>query len=296
MYQGYTKIPLTSNELNIKGVKCWYITEKIHGSCFCFIFNAETREIIFGKRKGILRDDETFFGYKTIVPIIVDKITSICDTVMLKYSDAKEVHVFGELFGGSGKIPVQNGIYYSDDLHFYAFDISYIDTNFKEIYLDFEDQLKIFTNVNILHAKPLAKFTRLEQAVNFNHNFQSTIPKQLGKPFSGNNKAEGIVIRSSNGRYLIKRKIDEFSESRFQDNEYMDDNVSPLELHKKLALKCLTINRLNNAISKFGEYDKYKESILEELCLDILIETNGFQFYGLKDWLDEQILLFVSKN
>jgi Rnl2 family RNA ligase len=289
MYQGYNKIPLMTNVPNLKGVKCWYITEKVHGSCFCFIINTKTKEVTFGKRKGVLQDNETFFGYQSMLPNIIDKIHNITNQVLLKYSNVLEVHIFGELFGST----VQNGIYYSDDLHFYAFDISYIDNDLKEIYLDFEESLSIFTKVGILHAKPLAKFTRFEQAVNFDHNFQSTIPQQLGKPFIGNNKAEGIVIRSSNGRHLLKRKIDEFSESRFQDNEYENDNISPLELHKKLALKCLTENRLNNAISKYGEYDKYKELILEELCLDILTEINGFQFYGLKEWLDEQILLFV---
>lgn len=292
MYQGYNKIPLTSNGWNIKGVKYWYVTEKVHGSCFCFIFNTETKQMTFGKRKGILQDNETFFGYKSILSNILNKITSINEIVLSKYNDAKEVHIFGELFGSH----VQSGIYYSDDIHFYAFDISYHDCNLKEIYLDFEESLNIFNKVGILHAKPIARFTKLEHALNFNHNFQSTIPQQLGKPFNENNKAEGIVIRSSNGRHLLKRKIDEFSESRFQDNEYADDNISLLDGHKKLAIGCLTMNRLNNAISKFGEYDKYKELILEELCMDILTEINGFQFYGLKEWLDEQIVKFVSKN
>lgn len=281
---------------DLKSIKYWYITEKVHGSCFCFIFNCITKEITFGKRKGILQDNESFFGYRSILPNILDKITSIGETVLTKYNSVKQVHIFGELFGGSGKTPVQNGIYYSDDLHFYAFDISYQDTNLKETYLDFEDQLIIFNKVSILHAKPLARFTRLEQAVNFNYRFQSTLPQQLGLSYEGNNLAEGIVIRSSSGRHLLKRKIDEFSENRFQDNDYADDNISPLELHKKLAFRCLTVNRLNNAISKYGEYEKYKESILEELCLDILIEINGFHIYGLKDWLDEQILLFVKNN
>lgn len=300
MYQGYNKIPLTSNEWknpNLKSVKYWYITEKVHGSCFCFIFNCVTKEITFGKRKGIIQDNEIFFGYRSILPNVLDKITLISENVRTKYNDSvKQVHIFGELFGGSGKTPVQNGIYYSDDLHFYAFDISYQDCNLKEVYLDFEESLQIFDKVGLLHAKPLAKFAKLEQAVNFDYRFQSTISQQLGKPFVGNNKAEGIVIRSSNGRYLVKRKIDEFNETLYQDNDYDGDNISLLELHKKLSLGCLTMNRLNNAISKHGEYEKYKELILEELCIDILTEINGFHIYGLKEWLDEQINFFVKNE
>ena len=292
MYRGYNKIPLTSSEwknFNPKNVKYWYITEKVHGSCFCFIFNCKTKEITFGKRKGILYDEETFFGYRTILPLLLDKIQMIGEMVLSKYIDTIKIHIYGELFGNG----VQNGIYYSETIHYYAFDISYINLSMDEIYLNFEESLNIFNKVDILHAKPLAKFTNLSQAMDYNYNFQSTIPKQLGNEIKDDNKAEGIVIRSSHGRFLVKKKIEEFTESKYQENDYQNDNISPLEQYKRLALKCLTQNRLNNAISKYGEFDKYKEQILEELCMDILSEINGFHHYELKDWLDAEILKFI---
>jgi hypothetical protein len=67
-----------------------------------------------------------------------------------------------------------------------------------------------------------------------------------------------------------------------------------LNYTKKKALKYLTKNRVNNATSKFGEFEKYKECILEEVSLDILSEINGFHIYGLKDWLDNEIQMFVK--
>jgi len=283
MYTGYKKIPTSSAEwknFNPKIVKCWYITEKVHGSCFCFIFDCKTNDVICGKRKFVLKDDEIFFGYKTVLTKLNDKIKSLCNNIKEKYQNAQKIYVYGELFGSN----VQNGIYYSDELNFYAFDISFFDMN-EEIYLDFEESLKLFQHSNLLHANPLAKFSKLEDALNFNYNFQSRLSQELEGNLVENNKAEGIVIRSSNGRFLVKRKIDEFSESKYQDNDYDCDNISPLEKAKKDAIKCLTQNRLNNAISKYGEYEKYKEHILEELCMDILTEINGFQFYELKDWL-----------
>lgn len=291
MYQGYNKIPLTSSEwknFNPQSVKFWYVTEKVHGSCFCFIFNCKTKEISYGKRKTILENDETFFGYRNMLPKISEKILLICKTVNEIQPNSEEIHIFGELFGNN----VQNGIYYSDDINFYAFDISFVN-NTKEIYLDFEESLKIFNKFNILHSTPLAKFLKLEDALNYNYNFQSTIANKLNNKCVENNKAEGIVIRSSNGRYLVKRKIKEFNESQYQNNNYDNTNKSQLELYKTLALKCLTINRLNNAKSKFGEYEKYKESILEELCLDIMTEINGFHIYGLREWLENEISVFV---
>ena len=166
MYTGYNKIPSSSSEwkiLNLKKINCWYVTEKVHGSCFCFIYDVITNKINFGKRKGILQENETFFNYKSMLPTINDKIILICNIVKQKYNNVIEIHIFGELFGGTGKNSVQNGIFYSNDIAFYAFDISYINDKLEEIYLDFEEQLKIFSNVGILYAKPLGKFNKLEQ-------------------------------------------------------------------------------------------------------------------------------------
>lgn len=54
MYKGYCKIPETSSELKItnpKIIKHWYVTEKVHGSCFCFIYDLNTNSIKCAKTK-----------------------------------------------------------------------------------------------------------------------------------------------------------------------------------------------------------------------------------------------------
>jgi Rnl2 family RNA ligase len=306
-YQGYNKIPLQSSEwknFNPKNSKKWYVTEKCHGSCFCFIYDVVTKNITYGKRKGIISNDENFFGFRSILPHTLPKILKICDDVLKKVKGLTEIHIFGELFGGSNESiqskPVQSGIYYSDTLHFYAFDISYIQIECnEEIYLDFEESLKIFKVSDILYSEPLAQFDTLNKAISFSFEFQSTLPKKLGTSnlnVPEFNKAEGVVIRSSHGHYLLKQKIPEFSEEKYGDNNYesADNNLSPLEIYKKKAMNCLTVARINNATSKFGEFEKYKESILEEVLFDILSEINGFHIYKLKEYLDNEINIFCN--
>jgi Rnl2 family RNA ligase len=242
-YKGYNKIPLQSSEwknFNPKNSKKWYVTEKCHGSCFCFIYDVLTKNILYGKRKGIISDDEIFFGFRSILPDTLPKILKICELVMSKNKNIIEIHIFGELFGGGSK-PVQSGIYYSDTLHFYAFDISYI-LNGDEIYLDFEDSLKIFKVSNILYAEPIAQFDTLNKAISFSFEFQSTLPKKLcalSLNVPSSNKAEGVVVRSSHGHYLLKQKIPEFSEEKYTDNNYesTDNNLPEIELYKKKSIE-----------------------------------------------------------
>lgn len=58
---------------------------------------------------------------------------------------------------------------------------------------------------------------------------------------------------------------------------------------KNNALNHLTINRLNSAISKVGEFKSNKEEVYDFFSDDILLEINGFHIYGLKEWILEQI-------
>ncbi len=303
-YQGYIKIPQQTSEwkdlLNLKTVKNWYVTEKVHGSCFCIVYDNKSGLIQYAKRKSLLDVDENFFGYKSILDDILPKINIIIKNVKKTNNNILQINIYGELFGGGDETPIQSGIYYSGKIHFYAFDISYMTIDGKEIYLDFEDSLILFKKSKILHAEPIAKFSKIEQALNYNYSFESTIFKKLHpeenlpNKFINNNKAEGVVIRSSHGRFLVKLKIKEFSESKYDENNYQYETMTPFDIYKKKALECLTYNRLKNAQSKYGEFEKYKDLILEELCLDILTEINGFHIYELKEWLNNQILNFIK--
>ena len=252
-YTGYTKIENSSKKwINIpKGMK-WAVVEKVHGSCFCFIYDIVSEKILCAKRKNIIKDNENFFGYVDILEDTFPKIKLICEEVYKIKPTSKYIYIYGELFGGSypnieSKYkPVQCGIYYSPLLHFYAFDISYND-GIKEYYLDFEISIKIFNSVNILYCKPIKIYNEFEKAIEHPIGFNTTIPKIFGLPDIKINKAEGIIIRSMKDRYILKKKIPEFSETIYEDNNYINENEkTQLEIAKIKIKECININRLNN--------------------------------------------------
>lgn len=297
-YKGYEKIPLSFTNLKSIPTSKWIVTEKVHGSCFCFVYDVKNKNISYAKRNKTIKDDEYFFGFRDILPELEPKIIKLCNNLLkIINTNPNFVFVYGELFGGlypnieSKYKPVQSGIYYSPKLHFYAFDISYMSHLNKEIYLDYDISLKLFKDNDIFHAEPLFIYNSFEKAIEHKIDFNSTIPEKLGLSEVPNNKAEGVVIRSSKQHFLLKIKIKEFSESKYDDNHY-DEEFDILGKYKNMAEKHITINRLNNAISKVGELnDDNKDEIYELFVDDILSEINGFHIFGLREWLLERITL-----
>jgi len=233
------------------------VLEKVHGANFCFVYDTEKEKFVYGKRKEIIACDDEFFGYKQMLPETEPKIERIVRIIEKKYKCSK-INIYGELFGNG----VQTGVYYSDGIHFYAFDVSIFTDS--EQYLDYDFCLEVFESVDILHAKPLFVGT-YEEAINFELGFETVIPSLLkrGMAPSVNNKAEGIVVKPlkeitvNNGRdrAIVKIKIPEFSESKY------DKSMKHVKKDKfdyyEYFLTCeidnlLTVNRLNNVKSKIG--------------------------------------------
>lgn len=110
---------------------------------FCFFY--DNGEVRYAKRKGIIKENDYFFGYKKILDFNLEKIRLIFS--LLKKDKA---FIYGELFGGiypgmtSDVNPVQSGIYYSPNLEFYAFDISYINDSNVETYLNYDLSIDLF--------------------------------------------------------------------------------------------------------------------------------------------------------
>jgi hypothetical protein len=131
-YQGYIKIPSSTTDWknpNNKNKK-WIITKKVHSSCFCFcfIYDVNTNKITCAKRKEIIKDNEYFYGFRDILPELYPIVERIASNVLTRglSKSISFINIYGELFGGvypnikSKYKPVQNGIYYSPNLHFYA--------------------------------------------------------------------------------------------------------------------------------------------------------------------------------
>jgi len=300
-YDTYSKIELTTTgwSKKYKKIKQWAVTEKIHGANFAFIY--ENNSIQYGKRNGIIESTDSFFNYQQILPDTLPKIQLMIDRIQ---HDAHQNHmtyqkiiIYGELFGGIypeyplRTIPIQKGVYYSPDIHFYAFDIYVVEntpttntanTNLSIAsscigigkYLDFEQSIDYFQQVDLLYAEPLGIFPSYDKASQYPLGFSTTIPTKLHLPpipssaSCNENRAEGIVIRSMTERYIVKIKIVEFAEALYYDNSIDSQDK------QSIIPYLITENRLNNAISKIGLLDDYRYQIYEMICIDILQELN----------------------
>jgi len=268
-------------------VKKWAVTEKVHGANFSFVYS--NGEIKYAKRTGFIKPDENFYNYQVILPENLPKINNVVEQVKKLCPEHKMIIVYGELFGGSypefqSKYkPIQRGIYYSPELHFYAFDIYVVEEKLK-YYLDFEKSLDIFKSSGILYAEPMAIFDDLNSAINYPVGFNTGLPKKFGLPELKINKTEGIVVKSMTDRYIVKVKIPEFSEIAYTDNSVTTNDIY------KIAETHITNNRYDNVVSKVGEEDKsliytmFVEDIMSELCID-----NDKEKKDVKKWLFKQI-------
>ena len=303
MYSGYVKIADSSSnwlaskkESKLIKTTRWCVLEKVHGSCFCFVYDVVASTIDVAKRKEILKEDDGFFGYSAIMEETLPKIKNVVQYVDANYAENKtKICIYGELFGGiyphkdvianTDVHPVQSGIYYSPNLHFYAFDISILNEKFEK-YLDYEFSLKAFKTNNLLHAAPLF-IGSFEESTNYKIGFNTTIPSFFKLPLIEGNKAEGIVVKpmkeinvtTANGqlvRAIVKIKIPEFSEKKFGEVKKpvlitnIDFDYYTYFVEHELD-NLMTINRVNNAISKIGERDKNRliELVLEDVIYEV---------------------------
>ena len=311
MMYSYPKIAYNSVswDAKYKKEKKWVVTEKVHGANFSVIYDVNQTSIKYAKRTGILQDNDSFFGYMSIVPALLPQIELIKHLISSKYTSINTFIVYGELFGGiypdvqpntdPAIKQVQNGIFYSPNLHFYAFDICIIDSIENRMhYIPYNISAFMFKTVGMMHAEPLQIYSSYESAIEHALGFNSTIPAKLNMPeILIINKAEGIVVRNWSGinRYIVKIKIPEFSESIYSKNKYISNTADITDYnYKNKATNCITLNRLNAAISKIGNFKDNKDEIHALFVYDILDEIGALHMYKITEWVDIQVQLFMQ--
>ncbi len=311
-YVSYEKIPespskwnLTESEYRAFKKTDWVVTEKIHGANFGI--STDGSEVRFAKRKEFLPPDENFFDYQSLKNKLAHQVKEIFKILQAERTRLFRVAVYGELFGGEYPHPevpevshvqaVQTGIYYSPKIEYCAFDIAVEEQGKSDLrsYEDFNKALKIFQQVGMMAAEPLF-IGKYEEALEYNLEFDSTIPSLLGLPqLPFRNPAEGIVIKpvksiyveTDKGRFrpILKKKIPEFAEdSRFHQAtkwNYQKATVQTLDLsfEEELSqelLALVTETRLSNVLSKVGrvsDSDGEKKQQLVQLLVSDVLET-----------------------
>lgn len=219
------------------------------------------------------------------------------------------VHVYGELFGGSYPHPdvpstpgleaVQAGIHYAPDLHFMAFDVAIELASGERSHLDFAVARATCEACGVLFAEPLFQGS-LAECVDFPIKFETTLPSRLGLPpippatdGGATNWAEGVVIRplrepavrrgtacragKESTRGLFKVKIPEFSEKRYQNDQWKTSKaggggqahgMSEEDLVGVEIAALVTEQRLANVLSKTGRVDPTDRSACRQLLGD----------------------------
>ncbi|MEV0397460.1 RNA ligase family protein [Polymorphospora rubra] len=260
----------------------WIAAEKIHGAQLVVATDGRTTRV--GKRKAWLRDGDPFFGWQ----LLRDRLVAAAHAALPGPGAA--VRLYGELYGGAyphpdvppapGVTAVQTGIWYSPDLRFALFDILVQNADDEEgTYLPFA-QVREVAAVAGLDVVPLLGRGRRQDLDTVPTRFVTTIPDSLGLPPLPGNLAEGVVLRADRTlppgkRSIVKHKIAEFDEQRFDDSRPFDASA-PLTLTDLFAIAGRMANpiRLASARSKVGVN---QAAIADEAVLDVLIDlTNAF--------------------
>lgn len=264
----------------------WIAQEKIHGAQL--VIAVGPNGIKFGKRKAWLGNQEAFFGWQ----LIRVELESLCARIFesLSFPVGTVAYFYGELFGGQyphtsvtqmqGIQPVQTGIWYAPFIHWAAFDAvifpagSAADAYFlggKEL----SQSIKEAGGIN----PPIIARGSFNELMQSPFRFQTKVPSLFGLPEIKNNWAEGLVIKPETSvltskRSVLKRKIEEFDEKRFDQSEAWDsDKLLSFEVVNIYAAKMVNPARIDSARSKVG--DGRTKELLEEIVLDILIDLEA---------------------
>jgi len=199
--------------------------EKVHGCNFGLICNGT--DIRGARRNDLLDDSETFYNWQQVrdrlIQNVFDLFVHIQNLDYLKEGNKEIglVTIYGELFGGAYphpdvedlEIPFrQKGVFYSDTIEFYAFDILLTFTNGEKMWMTYGEIEILFEKYHFFYAKPLFMGT-LDQCKSYDIKFNSTIPERLGLPLLEKNICEGIVAKAignevgfSGTRLIFKKK------------------------------------------------------------------------------------------
>ena len=257
----------------------WVATEKIHGAQLVVACDGERVRI--GKRKAWLDDDEPFFGWQLLRANLDQAIRAIHAEL-----DGAEVHLYGELFGGAyphpevptlpGLEPVQTGIWYAPSLCFAAFALVEVPRDPEaEIEIASHSELEdLAAGVELDTVPVLARGTR-QVLTQLPVRYPTGVPERLGLPPLADNVAEGFVLcpdlrMPAAVRPVVKHKIPEFDEARFDQSIAFDSTVH-LSIDELLAWAAQMTNamRVASARSKVGTEP---EAVIDEVALDVWVD------------------------
>ncbi len=255
----------------------WVALEKLHGAQL--VIGSDGEEVIVGKRKAWLAEDEPFFGWQLLAGELTAAVRSLA-----RQAGARQVMVYGELIGGGyphpevaavpGLSPVQTGIWYTPALAWVPFDVLVAAGDDDEGELLAHREVEALAESSGLRTPPrLARGTRAELE-RVEVRFATRAPAWFGLPAIAENFAEGLVLKpdarcAAGDRPVIKRKLPEFDDDRFGEAEaWRPGRLEEAELLGWIE-RMVQPARVASARSKVGEA---VEAIVDEVALDVAID------------------------
>ncbi|KNC47341.1 RNA ligase 2 [Thecamonas trahens ATCC 50062] len=188
----------------------WVATEKIHGANLTLMCDGQV--VVPAKRRGVLADDEDFFGLRSSGLLASLARPAIELAQALGAGSGTSIAVSGELFGAD----VQPGIDYGPQLQFAVFDVALLAADGDRRFLAHDEMTAVATaaGFTVVHEVARGSYTKL---LDTPIGFDSHWPALLGLeplPPAGANTAEGIVLRpaTTDDRFLVKIKDPSFAD------------------------------------------------------------------------------------
>nr|WP_315032990.1 RNA ligase, Rnl2 family [uncultured Chryseobacterium sp.] len=261
-----------SEQIRLQGFgdEVFIVQEKVHGANFSFF--TDGKEIKIAKRTAFIEKDEKFFNAHQILERYRKNVMEVFHIVKAHYPKVETIVIYGELFGGGYQhkevepvkdaVRVQKGIEYAPYNEFYAFDIKLNGIT----YLDTDVINPIFEKTRFFYAKTLFQGT-LEEALKFPNVFNSKIPAWLGLP-EMNNMCEGTIVKTLKTKYfgngarvILKNKNEKWIEKSKMVRKQAKTAQKQIHFSEKAQniweeiQRYVTANRLNNVVSKIGEFE-----------------------------------------
>ena len=319
MFVKYDEIENTYRKKTIEELKSkseptdiFVVTEKIHGMNFSFIIDSKN-EIQMATRNNVITVNENSIENK-LLQQYKNNLLKLVQLIKNRYPQIITVQIYGELFGGkynnkSEGRRIQKGVEYIpfNDIMFFDIRVETLNGSYFLPFVEVEELI----NKSDLKLVPIIYKGNLENCLNYDTNFLTTIPKLYNLPDIEGNICEGVVIRPYNNdilnvygrRILLKNKNDKFAEKQRAPKRKRKNNVELSEDNQELIndiLEYATENRLNNVISKGIDVDFKNFSIISKAFIDDIFKD--FQKdYDLPESLEillkqEPSILKIVKN
>jgi hypothetical protein len=236
------------------------------------------KELRLAKRKSLLQVEQfsEFFNLQQLYPSLCAKGLLLQEAMQKDYPGVPFI-LYGELCGGaypkaedpSVASPVQEGVWYSPHLEYFAFDLLLMKHSLQ--WMGDSALRSLMARVGIL-SPPLLGKGSYQSMMRLSEEFESRVPALLSLPAIPANWAEGLVLKPaatwSGERPLIKRKRYSFAEQ--------DAAAPPLNSALPAGLvmavsQGINRQRMQSAHSKLGNVSG--ETIVQEALADIFSEV-----------------------